>query len=294
MSPFLDSISDFPVSLPACNTFFQVNEKVKQIMICSKLLRRRHWQFFQHGNNNSKIPKFFLPLKTLTWFMITCHFPNLDKGENTHKNHQKPPFICNHTTISMAESVVTAVRHLSGYGFLSRTSWSGAQPLSQSRWVSQGFRCWRNSEKSRNIWGWLSRMEDVQKWDGVVEWMDSNGDVRINGLLKTSENTWDILWLEPVMTSWLLKNVRLEAPSKGFFPEERRFGCLTKERIRPADDEGRWSTKTQVTYTHTIHGTIAHLPIHEWLIFTVNYVGKYTIVPWMGHGIHSNSFDPQG
>lgn len=73
----------------------------------------------------------------------------------------------------------------------------------------------------------------------VLKWMDSNGDVRINGLLKTSENKWDILWLEPVMTSWLLKNVRLEAPSKGFFREERRFGCLTKERIRPADDEGR-------------------------------------------------------
>ena len=200
--------------------------------------------------------------------MITCHFPNLDKGKNTqNQNH--------HSFVTIPPSpwpVVTAVRHLSGYGFLSRTSWSGAQPLSQSRWVSR-----------------LSRMEDGPKVGRVLKWMDSNGDVRINGLLKTSENTWDILWLEPVMTSWLLKNVRLEAPSKGFFPEERRFGCLTKERIRPADDEGRWSTKTQVTYTHTIHGTIAYLPIHEWLIFMVNYVGKYTIVPWMGHAIPSNS-----
>ena len=33
----------------------------------------------------------------------------------------------------------------------------------------------------------------MSKRDGVVKWMDSNGDVRINGLLKTSENKWNIL-----------------------------------------------------------------------------------------------------
>ena len=41
------------------------------------------------------------------------------------------------------------------------------------------------------------------------------------------------------------------------------------------------STKTRANIAHTIHGTIAYLPIHEWLIVYGFHVGKYTIVPWM-------------
>ena len=33
-------------------------------------------------------------------------------------------------------------------------------------------------------------------------------------------------------------------------------------------------------HSYTIHGTIAYLPIHEWLMFMVN-VGKYTKNPWI-------------
>ena len=39
-----------------------------------------------------------------------------------------------------------------------------------------------------------------------------------------------------------------------------------------------------VYVSHTIHGTIVYLPIHEWLMFMVN-VGDYTIDGWYGYGI---------
>lgn len=188
----------FPRFPPLCNTFSKWTKKsVKQIIICSKLLRRRHCQFF-----NMEIifqdPKFF-PLKTLTWFMITCHFPNLDKGENTihlwpyHHLHGRV-----RGRFAAAQSSA-AVRHLSGYGFLSRTSWSGAQPLSQSRWVSQGVSVLEKFGKISQYLSRLSRMEDVQKWDGfwsgwipmvMLGSMDYWKPPKINGIYYG----WNLLW----------------------------------------------------------------------------------------------------